>query len=87
MVTRRGFDGVEVAVEQRITAGEALSLYTTGAATATGEADIKGRLAPGYLADFVVLAEDPLTCEPERIAGIGVRATYVGGVPVWTAEV
>ena len=81
-VTRRGFDGAEVAPEQRITAGEALALYTTGAATATGEDDVKGRLAPGYLADFVVLADDPLTCAPERIADIAVLATYVGGAPV-----
>jgi predicted amidohydrolase YtcJ len=85
MVTRRGFDGVAVAPEQRITPAEALALYTTGAATATGEDGVKGRLAPGYLADFVVLADDPLTCAPERIADVGVRATYVGGSPVFTA--
>ncbi len=82
-VTRRGFDGAEVAPQQRITAAEALALYTTGAATATGEEGVKGRLAPGYVADFVVLADDPLTCAPERIAGIEVLATYVGGSPVY----
>jgi predicted amidohydrolase YtcJ len=74
-----------VGVEQRITPSEALALYTTGSAVATGEAGSKGRLAPGYLADFVVLADDPLTCDPDRIGDIGVRATYVGGVRVWHA--
>jgi predicted amidohydrolase YtcJ len=82
-VTRRGFDGAELAPEQRITPAEALALYTTGAATATGEDGVKGRIAPGYLADFVVLGDDPLTCAPERIADIEVRATYVGGSPAY----
>jgi predicted amidohydrolase YtcJ len=85
MVTRRGYDGVLLAPEQRITPAEALALYTTGAATATGEDGLKGRLVPGYLADFAVLSDDPLTYDPERLAGIGVRATYVGGAQVWPA--
>ncbi|MGH3326346.1 MAG: amidohydrolase family protein, partial [Streptomycetales bacterium] len=82
-VTRRGYDGVPVGENQRISPAEALALYTTGAAVATGEEQLKGRLAPGFLADFVVLGEDPLRCPPGEIAAIPVLATYVGGRRVW----
>jgi len=83
-ITRRGDDGVVVGAEQRITAREALDLYTIHAADAAGEATYKGRLAPRFLADFVVLEEDPLQADPTRLAAIAVEATYVGGAPVWT---
>jgi predicted amidohydrolase YtcJ len=84
-VTRRGWDGAEIGLSQRITPLEALELYTTAGAYASGEQDRKGRLAPGYLADFVVLGADPLTTPPDEIAAIPVRATYVGGQQVWSA--
>jgi predicted amidohydrolase YtcJ len=82
-VTRRGDDGAVVGPAQCITSAEALDLYTVHAADAAGEAACKGRIAPGFLADFVVLEEDPLQVTPSRLAGIAVEATYVGGAPVW----
>jgi predicted amidohydrolase YtcJ len=81
MVTRTGRDGTLVGPAQRITTAEALHIYTVGSATAAGEQDRKGELLPGRLADFVALDEDLLAVPAERIAEIGVRATYVGGVP------
>jgi predicted amidohydrolase YtcJ len=82
-VTRTGWDGVPLGVSQRISALEALELYTVGSAYASGEQHVKGRLAPGYLADFVVLAENPLEVDPLRLSAIQVKATYVGGDEVW----
>ncbi|MDP8925132.1 MAG: amidohydrolase family protein, partial [Chloroflexota bacterium] len=82
-VTRRGADGALVGPSQRIAPAEALALYTTAGAYASGEQGTKGRLAPGYFADFVVLGADPLETEPEQLAQIPVRATYVGGRRVW----
>ncbi|HEY4442212.1 MAG TPA: amidohydrolase [Candidatus Elarobacter sp.] len=82
-VTRTGGDGAPLGLSQRISPEEALALYTTSAAGAADEGDVKGRLAPGYLADFVVLDADPLTADPATLGGIGVRATYVGGAKVW----
>ena len=82
-VTRTGYDGAPLGLSQRITPREALALYTTSAAYASGEDGVKGRLAPGYLADFVVLDDDPLTVDPRALGSLGVRATYVGGVKVW----
>ena len=84
-VTRRGHDGASIGPSQRITPLEALQLYTTGGAYASGEQDSKGRLAPGYLADFVVLGADPTAVPHDEIAAIPVRATYVGGRQVWPA--
>jgi predicted amidohydrolase YtcJ len=83
--TRCGYDGVEIGTSQRITPLEALALYTTGGAYATGEQATKGRLATGYLADFVVLGADPLATAPEQLSTVPVRATYVGGSKVWAA--
>ena len=56
---------------------------STAGAYASGEQDRKGKLAPGYLADFVVLGADPLATPGDEIAAIPVRATYVGGRCVW----
>lgn len=83
-VTRRGWDGPVLAPAQRISPYEALSLYTTRAASLEGQADVKGRLMPGFLADMVVLDDDPLTVDPDTIGEIGVRETYVGGEPVFS---
>jgi predicted amidohydrolase YtcJ len=85
-VTRRAADGTELGPGQRITAAEALALYTTGSAYAAGEEDRKGRLAPGMLADFTVLDADPLTVAPEQLTAIGVRQTWVGANRVWAAD-
>lgn len=80
MVTREGVDdGAAVGPSQRVTAAEALRVFTLGSAEAEGTAHAKGRLAPGYLADFTVLGADPLSVDPHGIASIPVRATYVGG--------
>jgi predicted amidohydrolase YtcJ len=82
-VTRTGLDGTPLGRSQRITPHEALALYTVNAAYASGEDHLKGRLAPGFLADFVVLEENPLTAPPFTLGSIGIRATYVGGTKVW----
>jgi predicted amidohydrolase YtcJ len=82
-VTRQGFDGAHVGVNQKVTVREALWLYTVGAALSTGQERTKGRLAPGFSADFVVLEQDPFTVDPNRIAEIPVSETWVGGQKVW----
>jgi len=85
-VTRAAWDGGTLGENQRITAREALALYTTGAAFATGEEHVKGKLAAGYYADFVVLGDDPLTVEPMQLSQIPVLATYVAGTRVWRSK-
>ena len=46
---------------QRLTLAEALRAYTWGSAVAEGTQSWKGLLAPGYVADFIVLDRDLLT--------------------------
>jgi hypothetical protein len=84
-VTREAWDGGTLGENQRISAYEALALYTTGAAYATGEEHVKGKLAPGYYADFVVLGANPLTVDPRQLSQIPVLATYVAGERIWSA--
>jgi predicted amidohydrolase YtcJ len=85
-VTRTDRTGAAFGLSQRISVEEALGLYTTGAAYASGEEGTKGRLAVGYLADFAVLGADPLTTERDGLVDIPVLATYVGGTEVWAAH-
>lgn len=84
LITRAGVDdGATVGASQQVTAAEALSIFTLGSAEASGEESYKGRLAPGYLADFTVLGDNPLTIDPHGISDIEVRATCVGGTEVY----
>lgn len=85
-VTRATADGRVLGASQKISPYEALWLYTVGSAESTDEAHEKGRLAPGYLADFVALGADPMTVDPHSIASIPVLSTWVGAQRVWSAE-
>jgi predicted amidohydrolase YtcJ len=59
-------DGVYGA-DQRVTSREdLLRLFTINYATLTGEADIKGSIEPGKLADFAVLSENLLDVEARK---------------------
>ncbi|HEX2619815.1 MAG TPA: amidohydrolase [Phototrophicaceae bacterium] len=66
--------------ENRLTVDEALRAYTIGAAYAAGTERYQGRLAPGYLADLVVLDQDLYKVTPADILDIQIHATMVGGV-------
>ncbi len=69
--------------EQRLTVHEALTAYTQGSAYAAGMEDRLGTLAPGYLADLIVLEIDPFECEPNVLREICPLATMVAGEWVW----
>lgn len=71
--------------DQALTLQQALWSYTAGAAYAGGQEAHQGTLAPGKLADLVVLADDPFTLPQERIAGAQVAATLIGGELVYGA--
>ena len=68
---------------ERISAADALRIYTAGSAAAAGREDELGQIAPGMLADFVVLDRDITACDPEEIQFAQVLVTYVGGRRVY----
>ena len=87
-VTRRTLDGAHPegwVPAQKITVEQALTAYTTGAARAAFDEDRLGSLAPGKLADFVVLDRDITRIAPEEIRTARVLATVVAGEVVHAA--
>ena len=65
--------------EQRLNLEQALHGFTTGAAYAAGWEDRLGRLAPGYLADLIVLERDPFECAPQELHTLKPSGTMVVG--------
>ncbi len=65
--------------EQKVTVREAIHAYTVGSAHASGEERIKGSIEPAKLADLVVLSDDILAMQPEKIKDVSVDATIFNG--------
>jgi len=70
--------------EQKLALPEALTAYTTGAAYAANAEHRLGRLAPGYLADLIVLEQDIFNCEPDTLLSLESSETMIGGEWVHT---
>lgn len=85
MVTRTGWNGETWGANQRVSIDEAIRINTLNGAYASHEEGIKGSIAPGKLADFVVLAEDPHTVESAKIKDIKIVRTVVGGTTMYEA--
>ncbi len=85
-VTRKNEAGTkEYYLEQKLTIEQALAAYTTGSAYAQFAETEKGTLAPGMLADFVVLDRDLTKVAPPEILKTQVLRTVVGGKTVYEA--
>jgi predicted amidohydrolase YtcJ len=84
-ITRRTSIGTEFHPEQRVTAEEAIRLYTIEAAKADFTERERGSLEAGKRADLVVLSDDPLALAPEEFEKLQVLSTYVAGERVFGA--
>ena len=73
-----------LAPEERVPAAAALRAMTIDAAWQCHSDHEVGSLAAGKFADFVVLAEDPLTVAPETLGEIKVLETWVGGRQIFS---
>ena len=86
-VTRKSENGKqEYFPEQRLTMDQAIAAYTTGSAFAEFEEKEKGKLAPGMLADFMVLDRDVTASSAEKVLATKVLRTVVGGKTVYEAK-
>ena len=72
--------------KQKITPEEALIAYTKNGAYASFEENVKGTLAPGKLADFVIISDDITKVEPQKIKDLKILKTFVGGEKVFDAN-
>lgn len=86
-VTRKSENGKQSYFpEQKLTMEQAIAAYTTGAAFAEFAEKSQGTLAPGMLADFVVLDRDITSVMPPRVLGTKVLRTVVGGKTVYQSK-
>jgi len=72
--------------EQKLTIWETLYAYTQGSAFAEFAEGWKGQLAPGFVADFVVLDRDLTAIPPHQILSTTVLRTVAGGKTVYARE-
>ena len=85
-VTRRPLSGgAPWQPQQAVTRAQALFCYTQGSAWQEFAEAEKGRLAPGFLADFTVLDRDYFTVPEADIPRLRVQATVTGGQVVYRA--
>lgn len=89
-VTRRRVDGAPGKKgwhpEQRLSLQHALAAFTVGPAFAAGMESHLGRLSCGYLADLIILEQDPFSLKPHELRHVLPLATMVGGQWVWRRE-
>jgi predicted amidohydrolase YtcJ len=81
---RLGEEGDGWFPDQKLTAEEAIELYTLGSAYAQFMEDRKGMLKEGYLADMVIYDRDFMTGPEEEIMQALVDYTIVGGKVVYS---
>jgi len=80
-MTRLSIDGDELGPAEKISLGEGFDLFTRSAARLSRLA--AGEIAPGYFADLIVLAADPLTLSSAEIPSLAVDLTIVAGRPIY----
>ena len=86
-VNRRTIEGLPKegwVPEQKIPIGKALSAYTTAGAYSSFEDNIKGKIAPGYLAGLIVFSEDVFTMDAMQIHQTRIMMTIFNGNIVYT---
>jgi predicted amidohydrolase YtcJ len=85
-ITRRTESGRIIGPEQRVSREQALRMTTIDAAWLSFDEKRKGSIEVGKLGDLVLLSDDLLTCDPERIKDIQPLMTVVGGTVVHDAS-
>ena len=84
-VTRRSRTGDIIGPHHRVPVATALKAMTIWSAHQHFEEASKGSIEVGKLADFVMLSDNPMTTDPERLAELKVVETIKEGVSVYRA--
>lgn len=72
--------------EQKISVEETVKAFTWGSAYAEFQENVKGSIAVGKLADFVILSDDIFKIDPVRIRDVKISMTVVNGKVVYEAK-
>jgi len=84
MLTRETWKGTVMDAAQRVSIEEALQAYTEFGAFSQKQEKVKGKLAPGFLADVAVFSRDLLTAAPADILkDTSCDLTILGGEVVY----
>jgi len=75
-----------LSVDNKLSRGQALYAYTQGSAYAEFAEKHKGKLAPGFDADFVVLDRDVFRIGPSAVLATQVLQTWVAGSQVYSSS-
>jgi len=81
---REGEDRPAWLPQERLSIEEAVRGFTEGPAYAAHDEHQRGRIAPGFLADFTALAQDIFSLPEAEIPTNPVVATFVGGQAVFS---
>lgn len=83
---QKGFPENGFQTSNILTREEALKAMTIWAAYSTFEEKEKGSIEQGKFADFVILEDDMMTCDSEKIFNVKVAATYLNGELVFSKK-
>ena len=84
---RKTRSGKVLGEDQKISNYDALKSVTINAAYQHFEDDLKGTIEVGKQADLVVLSEDPLSIDPEKLLNVKVVATFSKGIEIFNASI
>lgn len=82
-IQRKSRLGNSISPNEAISLKEALYAYTMGSAFAEGKEKFKGAIAPHYLADFIVVDQNPFEVNTDQLDSIEVLETHVNGICQW----
>ena len=70
-------------IQEKMSVEQALSSYTTKGAEQLFMQNVIGQIAQGYYADFAVLDQDILACDPKQLDQTKVMMTVMNGETVF----
>lgn len=85
-VTRKSMSGQVLDTDQGISVYDAIKAYTVDAAYSSKEEDLIGTIKENAKADFIIIDEDPLSIDVEKLKEIEVQETYLDGKRIFALE-